>query len=220
MTYYMVLELDSISFSYEKNNILNGLDLVVNTGDFVIIKGPSGIGKTTLLNIIGLIEDVDQGIIRIEDTEITNDNRNNYKKSFSYLFQNPVLINHLTVNENIYLYGKWWGQNDEFILEQREELIERVGLSHLSHQLPIYLSNGERQRIALLSCLICSPKILLLDEPLGSVDSKNKNKFIEELDNLVVGKITTICVTHSNSFDELSNKIYFLEKGKLMSDKS
>jgi ABC-type lipoprotein export system ATPase subunit len=219
-----MLRLISITKSFQQRGIvLDNLDLEVREGDSVAITGPSGSGKTTLLNIIGTLENPDSGEIIFRGSTLRNltpdDSAFHRNRNLGFVFQDHLLLPHLTVKENIMLpvyataiAGEVYRKKEEYA----EMLMERTGISGLENKYPINISGGEAQRVTLVRALINKPSLLLADEPTGSLDSKNA----EMLGSLLIEmnkeySITLITATHSAS---LASKMKFhlrLENGKL-----
>lgn len=201
-----IIELVNISKSFHKS-ILNDFSLSIFEGDFLVIKGESGVGKTTLLNIIGLIEPFDKGNLLIEGKDISFIKPSNYAKLrndlIGYVFQMYHLIPSLSVIENISLptlYGNNKGINVK-------ELLSLFKIEDLKNKNIINLSGGEKQRVCLARALIQDPKIILADEPTGSLDSVSSKNVVNHLKNLNQRGKTIVVVTHSNEFDDLATKV-------------
>ncbi|KSU86140.1 bacteriocin ABC transporter ATP-binding protein [Priestia aryabhattai] len=198
-----MLELVKISKSFKNKQIISDFSLSVKRGEFISIVGESGKGKTTLLNIIGLLEDVDNGKVIIDG----NDNITRKEKmllqryKIGYLFQNYALIENETVEKNLLIalaYRKNINKNEEI-----RKALDTVGLSGFEKRKVYELSGGEQQRIALARVILKKCDYILADEPTGNLDINNRNmifNILEELNNQ--GK-TIIFVTHDL---ELANK--------------
>lgn len=198
-----LLELVKISKSFKNKQIISDFSLSVKRGEFISIVGESGKGKTTLLNIIGLLEDVDNGKVIIDG----NDNITRKEKmllqryKIGYLFQNYALIENETVEKNLLIalaYRKNINKNEEI-----RKALDTVGLSGFEKRKVYELSGGEQQRIALARVILKKCDYILADEPTGNLDINNRNmifNILEELNNQ--GK-TIIFVTHDL---ELANK--------------
>ena len=211
----------NINFSYDKLNVLNGVNLDIKKGEFVSIVGASGAGKSTLLNLIGTLEKLQQGSLTINNKEIINLNeielakiRNN---EIGFIFQFHNLLNEFTALENICLPAFLKGTTKETAEKKGMELLGILNLTHKAKNKPDELSGGEQQRIAVARSLINSPSILLADEPSGNLDSKNASELHELL--LKLNKEisqTIIVITHSKELANLADKTYEIKDGKII----
>ena len=211
----------NINFSYDKLNVLNGVNLDINKGEFVSIVGASGAGKSTLLNLIGTLEKMQQGSLTINNKEIINLNeielakiRNN---EIGFIFQFHNLLNEFTALENICLPAFLNGTTKETAEKKGMELLGMLNLHHKAKNKPDELSGGEQQRVAVARALINSPSILLADEPSGNLDSKNASELHELL--LKLNKETSqtiIVITHSKALAKLADKTYEIKDGKII----
>lgn len=197
-----ILLLKGISKKYDNNEVLSGVNLSVMSGDMIAIVGESGRGKTTLLNILGLIINPSDGEYLINGKQIKNVDsreammiRRNY---IGYLFQNYGLVEDETVEWNIKLafsYKKMKNKekNDEVLF-----YLQKFGLENSLKKKVYQLSGGEQQRVALIRLMIKDTPIILADEPTGSLDKNNRDLIMEELIKFnKIGK-TIIIVTHDN----------------------
>jgi lipoprotein-releasing system ATP-binding protein len=211
----------NINFSYDKLNVLNGVNLDIKKGEFVSIVGASGAGKSTLLNLIGTLEKMQQGSLTINNKEIINLNeielakiRNN---EIGFIFQFHNLLNEFTALENICLPAFLNGTTKETAEKKGMELLGMLNLHHKAKNKPDELSGGEQQRVAVARALINSPSILLADEPSGNLDSKNASELHELL--LKLNKETSqtiIVITHSKALAKLADKTYEIKDGKII----
>ncbi|MCM3387740.1 ABC transporter ATP-binding protein [Ureibacillus chungkukjangi] len=190
------IELMGISKSYNKqSNVLNGIDLTIEKGEFFVLVGPSGSGKSTLLRMIAGLEEISGGTLKISG-EIVNHlppkNRN-----LSMVFQNYALYPHLSVEQNI-LFGLHAKKIDKEIQRKRlEETAEMMGLSELLKRKPRELSGGQRQRVALARAVVSEAPLCLMDEPLSNLDAKLRANMRIEIRRLQkrLG-LTMVYVTH------------------------
>ncbi len=190
----MKITLNNIHKSFAEPVIKN-LSYTFEAGKIYVIKGVSGCGKTTLLNLIGGIDtDFDGTILKEEGCE-----------SVGYIFQNSLLLAKLTVEENLLLIKN---APDEI-----RELSERLGIADLLPKLPTQLSGGERQRVAILRALLRSPGILLADEPTASLDDENSRKIAEIIADLRESGRIIIVATHEHYFDAYADEIINLRYG-------
>lgn len=220
-----MLNLRNISKAFpQRGLVLDKLSLDVNKGDSIAITGPSGSGKTTLLNIIGLLDKPDEGEIIFDSNPIADFNdyeSANYRcKNIGFVFQEHLLLQHLTVNENIFLPLLAAKYTDQELADQEKyinELMKQTGISELADKYPSKISGGEAQRVALVRALANNPSILLADEPTGSLDSKNADilgDLLLEL-NKSTG-ITLLLATHSIELSKKMSRILRLSEGKLI----
>jgi lipoprotein-releasing system ATP-binding protein len=220
-----MLKLDNISKSFPQRGIvLENLYLEVEEGDSVSITGPSGSGKSTLMNIIGSLDVPDSGNVIFKGKSILSllpDESALYRNTnIGFVFQDHLLMPHLTVKENIIL-PLFASEISKEELNEKQNfalfLMERTGISDLGAKYPGKISGGEAQRVALVRALINKPALLLADEPTGSLDSGNAEKMsllLKEL-NKELG-ITLIVTTHSVNLASGMKRHLKLENGKLV----
>ena len=168
--------------------------------EIMIFYGPSGSGKTTILNCISGLNTPDQGKIKLNDRTIySSDERIDippFKRKIGYIFQDYALFPHLNVYENI-LYSK---KRDKLDKNKINKIMDKCHISNLKNRYPSKLSGGEKQRVALARALMIEPELLLLDEPLSSIDNELKNKLMSEIKMIQrEWQIPFIYVTHSKS---------------------
>jgi len=211
----------NIHFSYDKLNVLNGVNLDIKKGDFISIVGASGAGKSTLLNLIGTLDKIQQGSLTINNKEIINLNEIELakirNKEIGFIFQFHNLLNEFTALENICLPAFLNGTTKETAEKKGMELLDMLNLHHKAEKKPDELSGGEQQRVAVARSLINSPSILLADEPSGNLDSKNASELHELLLKLNKEKSQTIIViTHSKELANLADKTFEIKDGKII----
>lgn len=207
------LEVKDIYKSFDKQEVLKGIDLKVDQGEFVTFLGASGCGKTTLLRIIAGLEYADNGQVFLDGNDITT--LAPEKRQIGMFFQNYALFEHMTVEENIGYALKLQKLPKDEISQKVNEMLVTVKLEGVNRRMPDMLSGGQRQRVALARSIIAAPKVLLLDEPLGALDAALKKRMQEELKDLqhTLG-ITFIYITHDQ--DEaltMSDRIALMENG-------
>jgi putative ABC transport system ATP-binding protein len=197
--------LTNISKHYAHNKqlqvIFENVDLTILPGEIITIEGPSGIGKSTLLRIIGLIESQDNGFIRIHNTNVDENNLHMYKKTISTVFQDFALLKNLTVLDNILCPIKCYGLSIEDYLDDLQKITQELSIHHLLEKSIQSLSGGQKQRVAIARALITKPEFLLCDEPTSALDSQT----IKQLEILLKAiqknhNLTIIIVTHDIQF--------------------
>ena len=215
----IALKISNVSFSYKKGaKAINNFNLEVRKGSFTTLLGESGCGKTTILKLISGFLQPDVGLIEIDGV---NQNRiEPDKRKIAFVFQNYALFPHLTVKNNI-LYGvkNIKNENNYKIFE---DTVKSLNLDNLLNRYPHELSGGQQQRVALARSLVLNPKILLMDEPLSSLDTKLREKVRDELKEIQQKlKITTIYVTHDREEAlSLSDNIAVIHEGKILQEGS
>lgn len=198
-----------------RTEVLRGIDFSVEKGEFCVLLGPSGSGKSTLLNIIGGIDEPDEGYISI-DGEKTGDMKEKAltlyrRKHLGYVFQMYNLIPNLNVKENIEV-GAYLSDKALDI----DELLHTLGLYEHRHKLPNQLSGGQQQRTAIGRAIVKNPDILLCDEPTGALDyntSKEILRLIEQV-NQKYGN-TIIMVTHNDAIKNMADRVVKLRDGQI-----
>lgn len=221
----IALSLKNICFSYKKNEkdskqTIENFNLEVDKGSFTTLLGPSGCGKTTLLRLISGFLEPDSGEIVLNNTVVNGIYPE--KRSIGMVFQDYALFPHMTVKQNI-LYGlktnkKHLGLSKEEMNSKVLQTAANLDIVDLLERYPHELSGGQQQRVALARALVLNPQILLMDEPLSSLDTKLREKVREELKEIQqkLG-ITTIYVTHDQEEAlSLSDKIAVINKGQLL----
>ena len=215
----IALKISNVSFSYKKGaKAINNFNLEVRKGSFTTLLGESGCGKTTILKLISGFLQPDVGLIEIDGV---NQNRiEPDKRKIAFVFQNYALFPHLTVKNNI-LYGVK-NKKNENNYKFFEDTVKSLNLDDLLTRFPHELSGGQQQRVALARSLVLNPKILLMDEPLSSLDTKLREKVRDELKEIQQKlKITTIYVTHDREEAlSLSDKIAVIHDGKILQEGS
>ena len=220
-----VIHLEEISFSFYKGEreteleVLKNIDLKVKQGQFHLIIGPSGSGKTTLLQVIGTLLHQNKGRRRIFSKEIptnpTMELLTATRKHIGYLFQTPYLPPNLTVNEYLVLQGTLSGYDLETAERKALGLMEKFNIEDFKDNRPAKLSGGEKQRVALTSVMVKNIKLLLLDEPTGSLDYDNRAIIWDLISKLKTKEITIIAVSHDNSIAEIADVTHNLDYGVL-----
>ena len=209
-----MLELKNIKKSYPDFK-LDDISFQVNDGDYFAILGPSGAGKTQILEVLAGLVEPDEGSILLDDKDITE--MKIQRRPFGLVFQDHAIFPHLSVKENIAYSLKHIGLGKKEISTLVESRAESVEISHLLDRRPDTLSGGELQRVALARTLVRKPRILLLDEPLASLDVSLRQGLRSLLKKINNEGQTVIHVTHD--YEEalvLANKVAVLHQGKIV----
>lgn len=207
------------SFEGGRIEVLRGVTLTVNEGDLVALCGPSGGGKSTLLHMMAGLDVPDHGQIRIDGQLLQGAamQLECLRHRIGFVFQLHNLITNLTLAENCMVPAMAAGQPRGKALERLRDLAEQTGLSHrLTHRIQD-LSGGERQRTAICRALMNSPRIILADEPTGSLDDKNRQHVFEHLLSLVRNEgATLIMATHDRALAEQCDRLVVVKEGQLL----
>jgi spermidine/putrescine transport system ATP-binding protein len=210
-----ILELNQLEKYYGANHVVKNLSLQITEGEFLTILGPSGCGKTTTLRMIGGFELPASGTIWLHGKDITA--LQPHQRNVNTVFQNYALFPNMTVSENI-AFGLHQQKKEKAAIARRVgEMLEMVRLKGCENRKPQELSGGEQQRVAIARAVACDPDILLLDEPLGSLDLRLRKQMQTELKNLhrELGK-TFIYVTHDQEEAlTMSDRIAVMNEGVL-----
>jgi putative ABC transport system ATP-binding protein len=200
-------------------DILNDINLEVNQGDFLVILGKSGCGKTTLLNIISFIDDITSGIYIFdgsESTKITGTQKSKIRnENIGFVFQTINLINNMTAIENVEVPMIYKGINKKDRTERASQLLDLVGVSNRCNHLPVNMSSGEQQRVAIARALANNPLLILADEPTGSLDEKNAEEIMNLLKKLNENGTTVIMVTHDTGMLDYATRYVKISRGKV-----
>lgn len=209
-----MLKLENINLSFGPFSI-SDINLELEKGDYFVLLGPSGAGKSVILELITGILRPDTGLVFLKDKEITRDNIQD--RSIGLVFQDFAIFPHLNVAQNIAYPLKIKRWTKERIQKRVEQLAKQMDIFHLLNRSTLSLSGGEKQRVALARTLALSPDLLLLDEPLASLDVQLKKDLRAQLRKLHKGGQTIIHVTHD--FEEallLADKVAIFNQGKIV----
>ena len=189
-----LLEIDGVCKAFDEI-VLDGLDLHVEQGEFFVIVGPSGIGKTTTLRLIAGLETADHGTIRVAGKDITKTPP--YKRNVALTFESYALYPHLSIFENIASPLRARGENSETIKKTVQSTAELLRIDHLLNRRPGEVSGGQKQRTALGRTLVKRPDIFLLDEPISHLDAKIRHELRLQFHHLQeLRRTATVYVTH------------------------
>ncbi len=221
-----VVEATNVTKTYMLGKVpveaLRGVNLKVETGDFLAILGPSGSGKSTMLNLIGALDKPTSGTLLIDGVDIgkLNDNQlAELRLKIGFVFQFFNLIPRLTAKDNVELSMSIANMSKAERKNRAIELLETVGLKDRVNHKPAELSGGQQQRVAIARALANNPKFLLLDEPTGNVDSKTANEVLSLIKKLnVENKVSIIMVTHDQHLAREASKTVQMFDGEITSE--
>jgi putative ABC transport system ATP-binding protein len=219
-----LIQLAAITKSYALGevdvDVLRGIDLTVDKGEYLAIMGRSGSGKSTLMNILGCLDQPSGGSYRLAGRDIhaldDNELSDLRGRTVGFVFQAFHLLKHRTVLQNVELPMEYQGVAPGPRRAKAQSLLEQVGLGHRLEHRPNQLSGGERQRVAVARALSNDPALLLADEPTGNLDSKAREVILELFDRLHQETgITLVVVTHDPSIAERTPRVVHIADGKV-----
>lgn len=203
-----------ITKSYGSEQVLKGINLQINDGDFAVILGASGSGKSTLLNTISGLERPDGGSVFYDNFDISglsDDELTNFRKdNVGFIFQQYYLLPNMTVSQNVRM-GADLARNSEY-----KAIIEAVGLGGKLNSYPSELSGGEQQRVSIARALAKQPRVLFLDEPTGALDEETGRQVLDYIIKLWNDKkFTIVMVTHNANIAETAKTVIQMNSGKI-----
>ena len=215
-----IIQIKNLSKNYDsKTRVLKNLSFNFKAGKTYALTGPSGSGKSTLLNLISLIDKPSSGSIKIDNTNINFSSNNTNDKirsnKIGIVYQDKNLLSDFTILENVYLARLAINGNKKKALHEAKYLLEKVGLVKRINHFPSQISGGEAQRVAISRAIINSPKIILADEPTGSLDTKNAKLIFKLLLQHKINNRTIIFATHNRYFANMADCKIELIDGKM-----
>ena len=217
----MMIELRGITKSFGSLQVLKGIDLDIGRKEIVSIVGPSGTGKTTLLQIMGTLDKPDAGTIRIDDVEVSRLREKELARfrnlHLGFVFQFHQLLPEFTALENIMIPAYIAGTGHKQAEARARELLEFMALSDRAAHKPNELSGGEKQRVAVARALVNNPAVVLADEPSGSLDTQNKAELHQLFFHLrdTFGQ-TFVIVTHDEDLARLTDRTVHMTDGQVI----
>jgi polar amino acid transport system ATP-binding protein len=219
-----ILETRSLTKIYGQNTIFKDINLKVNEGETIVIIGPSGTGKSTLLRCINLLTPHDGGQVFLDGQEITAKgyDEDDVRQHIGMVFQNFLLFNHLTALDNVMV-----GLTKVKKLPKAQakatalDELRRVGLADRADHYPGQLSGGQQQRVAIARALAMDPRVMLFDEPTSALDPELIGEVLGVMEKLARDRMTMLVVTHEMGFArEVADRIVFMEKGSIVEEGS
>lgn len=217
-----MIKIENLHKSFDKNEVLKGIDLTVNAGEVVVIIGPSGSGKSTFLRCLNLLEQPTAGKIEFEGKNLLDKNTNidELRQKMGMVFQSFNLFPHKTVLENLTISPIKVKKEDPKQAEAKaHELLEQVGLEEKSSSYPSSLSGGQQQRVAIARALAMNPDVMLFDEPTSALDPEMVGEVLSVMKALAVKGMTMVVVTHEMGFArEVADRVIFMDAGVIQEE--
>lgn len=214
-----MIEINEIEKSYgsheNKFKVLKGISTKINDGDFVVILGASGSGKSTFLNVVSGLEYPDSGSVKYDGMDITKLSEKDLtafrRKTVGFIFQQYYLLPNMTVEKNVRM-GADLAEKSDY-----REIIKSVGLEKKLKKYPSELSGGEQQRVSIARALAKKPEVLFLDEPTGALDEHTGRQVLDYICKLQKEyKFTVVMVTHNLNIAEIANSVIKMNSGKIL----
>ena len=224
----MIIDLSNITKTYQTGDVsvevLRGIDLQVDRGEYVALIGRSGAGKSTLMNIIGCLDQPSSGSYVLDGKDVSklDDDRLSAVRgsTVGFVFQSFHLLANRDITENVELPMEYERVPSAERRARAETLLGRVGLSHRLGHYPRQLSGGERQRVAIARALANQPRLLLADEPTGNLDSAARERILELFEELVAeSDLTLVMVTHDDYISDRARRCVELSDGLVLDDR-
>jgi len=217
-----ILKIEGITKSFGNNLILDGISFEVHRGEVLVVIGPSGTGKSTLLRCINLLTPPDSGRVWLQDNEITGrrSDINNLRQNIGFVFQHFALFNHLTALGNVMAGLIHVLKMDKTEAKKKAFAeLDRVGLSEHADKYPAELSGGQKQRVGIARSLAMDPLLMLFDEPTSALDPELTGEVLKVMQDLARDGMTMIVVSHEIGFARsVADRIIFMEKGKIIEE--
>ena len=217
-----MIRVNNLHKSFEKNEVLKGINEHIEKGEVVVVIGPSGSGKTTFLRCLNLLEVPTSGEIIFEGKNITDKkvDINKIREKMGMVFQQFNLFPHKTVLDNLTIAPiKVKGVSKADAEKKAKELLDRVGLLNKADAYPSSLSGGQKQRIAIARALAMDPDVMLFDEPTSALDPEMVGEVLNVMKELAKEGMTMVVVTHEMGFArEVGDRILFMDKGNIMEE--
>jgi putative ABC transport system ATP-binding protein len=227
MTAPKVIDIESIYKTYNneglETEVLKGISISVDEGDYISIIGPSGAGKSTLMTILGCLGQATSGTYLLDGEEVGQLNDRQLSRirneKIGFVFQAFHLLPGVSAFDNVMMPLVYCNKTPKGADERVERALDRVGLGHRMGHAPGQLSGGEQQRVTIARSLINDPKIILADEPTGNLDSENGAEIMTTFDQLNSEGRTIIIITHDTVVAEHARRILTLRDGQIVSDR-
>lgn len=212
---------ENISKFYGELQVLKSVNILIKNKEIVSITGPSGAGKSTLLQLLGTLDEPNEGVVKYDEIDISGYNTNqmaNFRNNtIGFIFQFHHLLPEFSALENVCMPALIRGEKKNDAIQKATDLLTKLDLKNRIHHKPNELSGGEQQRVAVARALINNPKVIFADEPSGNLDTENANElhrlFVQLRDEL--GQ-TFVIVTHNNELASMADRILEMKDGKII----
>lgn len=223
-----MIQISDLHKSYQMGSnslhVLKGIDFNAKEGEMIAIMGSSGSGKSTFLNIIGMLDEADVGSYHLDGKIIKNLNEKiaaKYRNQFlGFIFQSFNLISYKSALDNVAMPLYYQGIKRSVRTEKAMHYLEKVGLANWADHLPNELSGGQKQRVAIARALASEPKVLLADEPTGALDTTTSYEVMELIQAINDEGKTILCVTHEEDIAHMCKRIVHLKDGIIIQDEN
>lgn len=215
-----MVELKNIYKNYGDLCVLNDINLTIRDGEILAIVGPSGAGKTSLVQVAGTLDSADRGSVEYDGVDLTklkDKKLSNFRnQNIGFVFQFHQLLPEFSAQENVALPAMIGGKSKRAAMKEAEELLSLLGVADRASHKPAQLSGGERQRVAIARALINKPKIVFADEPTGSLDSVNRSEIMAIIADLNVRlQQTFVIVTHDPELAAIARRVVSMADGRI-----
>ena len=215
-----MIKFKNVNKWFKELHVLSDINLEVKKGEVVVVCGPSGSRKSTLIRTVNQLEQIQSGEIWVDGVDVASPatDLNKIRAEVGFVFQHFNLYPHLSVLENIVLSPiKVKKQSRAQAEEKALQLLERVGLAHKKDAMPGELSGGQQQRVAIARGLAMEPQVMLFDEPTSALDPEMVGEVLKVMKDLAESGMTMMCVTHEMGFArEVADRIIFVDQGKIV----
>ncbi|MGX7025042.1 amino acid ABC transporter ATP-binding protein [Vagococcus hydrophili] len=212
-----MIKTKKLTKTFDKNEVLKGIDVNIKQGEVVVVIGPSGSGKSTFLRCLNLLEEPTSGTIEFEGTNLTDQktNINELRQKMGMVFQGFNLFPHKSVLDNLTISPiKVKGETKEIAEKNALDLLDKVGLKDKASSFPSQLSGGQKQRVAIARALAMNPDVMLFDEPTSALDPEMVGEVLTVMQDLAKDGMTMVVVTHEMGFaKEVADRVIFMAEG-------
>ena len=217
-----MIEVKNVSKWYGKFQVLTDCSTSIKKGEVVVVCGPAGSGKSTLIKTVNALEPFQRGDIIVDGISLADPNTNlpKLRSRVGMVFQHFELFPHLSVTENLTIAQiKVLGRSADDALARGLKMLDRVGLSAQKDKFPGQLSGGQQQRVAIARALSMDPMVMLFDEPTSALDPEMVGEVLDVMIKLAHDGMTMMCVTHEMGFAKMvSSRVIFMDEGRIVED--